>query len=203
MAKKSKKDVFESRDFFEIWQDTLFIGQEFLTWLWLASEVDNSFELDDGTAVEVWFENSLRLESGQGDTRRQLTCQTAKETASHEWAEAFMAVMLAKKVNSAKVRIKTGEREWSMTLPADTLSPRSIKVPASSEPAPAEGEAMALAGQFLDRVALLSELAGIVDGLLSRFLRLRLSPEWAGEELPRLRGWLIRWDQQARGQGPS
>ena len=199
----NKREAIEDRDFLDLWQDTLFIGQEFLTWLWLASEVDNRFELKDGLSVEVWFENSLRLESGHGDTRRQLTCQTAKETSSHEWAEAFMAVMLAKKVNSGRVRIKTEEREWSMTIPADTLSPKSIKMPPAPDPADASDPSTALAGQFLDRVALLSELTGIVEALLAHFLELRLSPRWTGEELPRLRGWLVKCDQEARGQSPA
>ena len=205
MAKKQQQDVWDNRDFLDLWQETIFIGQEFLTWLWLASEVDNTFELKGGLSVEVWFENSLRLESGQGDSRRQLTCQTAKETASHEWAEAFMAVMLAKKVNSGRLRIKTDEREWSMTLPADTLAPKSIKLPAVPEPPPGEsGQGiLAQAGQFLDRVSLLSELAGIVEALLAHFLEIRLSPKWKEEELPRLRGWLLRWDQEARGQAKA
>jgi hypothetical protein len=199
----NKLKAWDNRDFLDLWQETIFIGQEFLTWLWLASEVDNRFELADGMSVEVWFENSLRLESGHGDSKRQLTCQTAKETARHEWAEAFMAVMLAKKVNSGRIRVRTDDREWSMTLPADTLSPKSIKMPPMPEPPPGEAgsPAAVLAGQFLDRVALLAELTGIVEALLSHFLDLRLSPKWTEEELPRLRGWLQKWDLEARGQG--
>jgi hypothetical protein len=195
------RDTWETRDFLDLWRDTLFIGQEFLTWLWLASEVDNSFELKGGLAVEVWFESSLKLESGQGDSRRQLTCQTAKEASSHEWAEAFIGVMLAKKVNSGRVRLKAGDREWTMTLPADTLSPKSIKMPQA--PSPGDGDSLqaSLAGQLLDRVAILAELTGVVEALFAHFLELRLSPGWKTEELPRLRGWVARWDQEARGQG--
>jgi hypothetical protein len=201
MAKK-KTDLWEGREFLDVWKDTLFIGQEFLTWLWLASEADPSFELKGGPAVELWFESSLKLESGAGDTRRQITCQTAKETSGHEWAEAFMAVMFSKKVNSGRLRLKSGDREWALTLPADTLTPKSVKMPSSADPGAGTGD-QGPAGQFLDRVALLSELGSIVEALLVRFLELRLSPKWEDEELPRLRGWLTRWDREARGLPPA
>lgn len=189
-----------NQDFFDLWQDTRFIGEEFLTWLWLASEVDSHFKLKDDLDVEVWFENSLKLESGSGKSRRQVTFQTAKETASHEWAEAFMAVMLAKKVHSGKLKVKTAGGEWSLVLPADSLCPKSIKVPPIADPGPGEAD-RGMIGQLLDRVVLLSELSAIIDALLAHFLELRLSPSWKTEELPRLRGWLIRWDKEARGQG--
>ena len=193
-----KQSVLDGVEFLDLWQETLFIGQEFLTWLWISSEVDNRFTLKNDLEVEVWFENSLRLESGQGDTKRQISCQTAKETASHEWAEAFMAVMLKKQVNSGKVKIKTLDKEWTMTLPADTLAPKSVKTPPIADPGPGEGS-LGHIGQLIDRISLFSELCGIIEALLRHFLELRLSPQWKSEEIPRLRGWLVKWDQEARG----
>ncbi|MDR2301256.1 MAG: hypothetical protein LBF38_04370 [Deltaproteobacteria bacterium] len=180
-------------DYVQLWQEKIFLGEEFLTWLWLCSEVDNNFVTQKGDNYEVWFENSLRLESGQGPTKRSVTCQNSNKDGSFEWAEAFTAVKMNKKVINARLRVRFEEREWSLTLPSDTLSPKSIKLLAGVD-FKDENDAMATqAGTLIDRVVYFMELTQIIETLLGMFLKIRLSPDWAKEELPRLKGWISRW----------
>ncbi|MDR1656762.1 MAG: hypothetical protein LBT47_04265 [Deltaproteobacteria bacterium] len=199
MAKKTQ-NIWDSYDFLELWQDKIFLGHEFLTWLWLTSEVDSSFSLKNGMEAEIFFENTLRLESGQGDSKHSVTCQLSKEPTTTEWAEAFVSVMNHKKVISGRVKIKTPEREWTLNLSGDNLSPKSVKITAGASFTSDEGGELGLVGQFLDRVACLAELNAVLEGLLARFMEIRLSKSWESDELPRLRRWVIKWDQEARGQ---
>ncbi|MDR2368451.1 MAG: hypothetical protein LBF58_10170 [Deltaproteobacteria bacterium] len=183
-------------DFFELWQEKIFLGEEFLTWLWLSSEVDNKFTTEDGTEFEVWFENSLKLESGQGPSKKSVTCQNSDKENGAEWAEAFTAVMRNKKVINARLRVRNEEREWSLTLPSDTLNPKSVKLLAGADFREEDDGQVSQVGALLDRVAYFVELSTIVESLLGIFLQLRLSPEWQSEELPRLKGWVARWTRE-------
>jgi recombination associated protein RdgC len=185
-------------DFFELWQEKLFLGQEFLTWLWLSSEVDSRFELPGGLIVEAWFEKSLRLESGFGASKRSVACQCPEDVedqgGGRPWAEAFAAVMERKKMSSGRLRIKNDNREWLLNLPADTLTPTSIKLVSGANFA--EDDESGPAGQLLDRAAVTLELLNAVEALFAQFLKLRLSADWTTKEVPRLQGWLKKWRQE-------
>jgi recombination associated protein RdgC len=197
---KKTKNIWDSYDFLELWQEKLFLGQEFLTWLWLSSEVDNRFSLNKGQfEVEVWFEKTLKLESGQGDSLHSVTCQLSNEPTTLEWAEAFISVINHNKVNSGRLKIKTPEREWSMTLSGHTLAPKSVKLTAGANFS-SEGGDLSLTGQLLDRVASFAELNTVLEALFTLFIELRLSKAWEEDELPRLRSWVLKWAEQARGQ---
>ncbi|MDR1051479.1 MAG: hypothetical protein LBP95_10470 [Deltaproteobacteria bacterium] len=185
----------ERDDFLELWQEKMFLGQEFLTWLWLASEADNNFVLKDGAELTVFFDGSLKLERGLGDFKQSLTSQPPRRPDSQAWTEAFIGAARNKQVASAKLRVACREREWSLSLPADTLCPRGVRIMAAGD-ADKEAEedgALARIGALLDRASLLSELNDHLEGLLTSFLELRLSQKWEGEELPRLRQWVRRW----------
>ena len=183
-------------DFFELWQEKMFLGEEFLTWLWLCSEIDNGFAADGGPQVEIWFENSLKLQSGQGPSKKSVTCQNAGKENGSEWPEAFTAVMRNKKVINGRLRIKSEEREWSLGLPADTLCHKSAKLVAGAEFKDDDDGKLTKVGALLDRVVYFTELTNTIETLLGMFLKLRLSPEWASEELPRLRAWVARWTRE-------
>jgi recombination associated protein RdgC len=183
-------------DFFELWQEKIFLGEEFLTWLWLSSEVDNNFEAEDGTTFEVWFEKSLKLESGKGPTKKSITCQNAGNDSGSEWAEAFTAIMKNKTVINASIRVRSEEREWALTLPSDTLNPKSIKLMSGADIKDDDDNKITKSGTLLDRVAYFVELNKIIESLLTIFLKIRLSPEWITDELPRLRGWVTRWSKE-------
>jgi hypothetical protein len=187
---------YHSMDFLELWKEKIFLGQEFLTWLWLCSEIDNKFSTDEHPMIEVWFENSLKLESGHGPSKKSVTCQNSDSENGTEWAEAFTAVMKNKKVINARLRIRNEEFEWALTLPSDTLSPKSIKLISGGDIKQEEDTKLSLTGSLLDRITFFLELSNIIEDLLGLFLEIRLSPEWESEEIPRLRGWIARLSQE-------
>lgn len=168
--------------FLDLWREKIFLGREFLTWLWIVSEIESHLlNLKPQGAVELWFENRLTLESGEGSGRKVVICQDPEA----KWAEALTAVREGKKIARGRLKIRVAEKEWSLTLNADTLAPQAVKFPPSPEDGEQDGP-----GLFLERAALLAELIGLIESLCRRFLELRLTEAWAAAELPRLNKWL-------------
>lgn len=192
--------ALEPAAFLDLWQEKYFLGQEFLTWLWIESEINGNLlniKAIDGapiardafpTAVELWFENRLTLESGEGGEKKSVTCQTP----GAEWAEAHSALRHGKKLTRGRLKIRSEEKEWALTLIADTLTPQAVKFPKTFTEGEEEDDSDI--GRFMERVALLNELTAIVNSLYSQFLALRLSPAWDKESLPRLNKWLAEQD---------
>jgi hypothetical protein len=130
------------------------------------------------------MESRLTLESGEGGDKKSVTCQDP----GAQWAEAHTALKRGKKMTRARLKIRTEDKEWGLSLSADTLVPQSVKFPKTF--AAGEEDENSEAGLFLERVALMNELMAIVEALFRQFLGRRLSPDWELTERPRLNKWL-------------
>ena len=154
-----------------------FLGTEFLTWLWFRSERDRgSFRVGE-TAVRVWFEDRLSLESLVADSQEDSFKGGSPSTSP----EARMALRNGKKVSQARLGVAKGEREWRVTVKGRTLDLSSIKLPALLTKAEDD--------RFAERMALIEELDDLVDGLYLQFLDLRLGDTWP-QELAEIREWV-------------
>ncbi|MDR3155454.1 MAG: hypothetical protein LBW85_14605 [Deltaproteobacteria bacterium] len=181
----SLAEIMEGIDFLDLWNDKMFLGEEFLTWLYLASESGGgTVKLPGSHSVELFFESSLKLVSGQGPSKRSVSITTPEEPSDPDWDEAYAALGNRKKVARGTLRIKSGAHVWRLSLPSDSVSPQAIKLTAVKDSA--ESDDQGRAGMFLDRVGLVSELLNILESLFAAFLKIRLSPSWETEELPRL-----------------
>jgi hypothetical protein len=168
--------------FLDLWREKIFLGREFLTWLWITSEIHgNLLNLKPQGSVELWFENRLTLESGEGSVRKTVICRDPEA----KWAEAWAAIREGKQITRGRLRLSTEEKEWGLPVNADTLAPPPGHFPKGL--VEAEDQAADL---FLERTALLRELVGLIEALCRQFLELRLSETWAAEERPRLNKWL-------------
>ena len=165
-----------------------FLGSEFLTWLWYASEVSDGRFMLDGEQVELRFEDLLVLESILADSQEN-TFKGGEPTRSEE---ARLALRLGKKVSRAKLKLRRGEREFAFTVRAANLDLSAIKLPAVL--ARSEEEA------FYERFYLLEELDKTIQQLYLAFLARRLGPAWEGEILPALRAWV---QQGPDGEGAA
>ena len=179
------EECLEGVVFLDLWQEKMFLGQEFLTWLYLTSELDNhSFELPDGRSVEAFFENKLFLSYGQGQNKRSVAITTTDEPRDGDWDEAYTAIGNNKRITKGTLRVKVDNREFRLTLPHDTLSPQAVKLSAVKDQA--ESDDLGKAGKFLEKVGLTAELTDVIDGLFAIFLNQRLSSSWETDDLPRL-----------------
>lgn len=139
-----------------------FLGREFLTWLWFASETNNGFiAVPDLGNIRVEFGQRLTLESA-GNVREG---STVSADAPSQTEEARTALRVGKKVARARLLLDLGERHFEVGLDAETLTYSGVKLPALM----AGDDAM----KTEERLRLLDEIEAIVDGLYMTFVNLR------------------------------
>lgn len=162
---------------------SLLLGQEFLTWLWFASETSSGlFRTKDGEAFSVTVEQKVAVQGGEGEARETAMCSGPMA----ELREARMGLATGKKVNKVKVRIEKDEAAWQVLLDAATFTLQGLKTP-KVEMKLEEGEDPD--ARILEKIYLLEKCTGYVDTVFAKFLDLRFSPQWK-EETTRLRRWL-------------
>jgi len=172
-------------DLIDLMREKSFLGQEFLTWLWYQSEINSGLiDVDEFGSVEVWIEDRLVLETGTSGLRETVICQGR----NLDLAEARTALREGKKVTQAKLRLKSQDYEWRLTIKAESLEMTGVRAPKTLDPE-AE-EAGSEAGRMLDRLAVIRQLIRIMNALYARFLAGRLTESWDQAELPGIRRWL-------------
>lgn len=159
------------------------LGQDFLTWLWYASEArSGTFATADNEAFALYMEQRISVTGGEGD---------AKETTSvsglmSELKEAKAGLTLGKKVCKAQIRMEVDADVWQTTLKAEDFSLTSFKTP-KVEFKQEEGDDPDAA--FLEKMYLLERGLGFLDGVFFEFLKLRFSDAWK-EEHAKVAAWL-------------
>ncbi|WP_181448071.1 hypothetical protein [Dissulfurirhabdus thermomarina] len=166
-----------------------FLGRDFLTWLWVTSELRGGVVAVPGEGdVEVAFERFLVLESGEGEASRSLTCRGLQA----ELDEAKAGLASGKKVARAHLRLGRGQDAWRLTLRGDSLDVSSLRVRKGVPGAEEADDEIAFEGRVLERAALLEQAVATLDLLFRAFLDVRLDPEaWAGFRSG-IRRWLER-----------
>lgn len=153
-----------------------FLGCEFLTWLWFASEERG------GKAGEVEFSvlGPLKLVSGHGDAR-EITIKGSDPTAS---PEAIKALARGKVLRKATVRLLSGGQTYEASLSGDTLAFGGVGV---SVPA-----RLPLEDRVMKRLQDLAGFHATLGALYAHFIELRFdAARWAGE-MDAMRDWLER-----------
>ncbi len=172
-------------DFLDILREKAFLGREFLTWLWFkADQTGGSIETQDGKAVEVFFLDRMTLDLLDTETPQTVTLKGEQS----ELREGLAALREGKKIEEARVSLRTGENDFTMTIKGTWFSFGGFKtppiLPSSESPEDEDPE-----GAFLEKVYLVEEGMDLVDALFSKFLKLRLSSDW-DLELAQLRRWI-------------
>lgn len=134
-------------------------GQDFLTWLWFASE-DRAglFESREHGQIAVALEGPLLLER-PGDGAHVIAIREGVPTVS---AEAQTALMTGKKLRRAKLTLACGDDTWMTSFDADSFAFR-VKLP---EPK----EVLDPASRFQERIQKLGEFRDLFFELFDQFL---------------------------------
>ena len=160
----------------------LFWGREFLTWLWFKSEERNGMiNIPECGDHEIIFLQRLVLLSGEGEYSETVVCQ-GLHSAMQEGREALRQ---GKKIKEARIRLSKDATKWEFTFKADSFQFQSLRLPTMDD-----GEEDDHEGRNMERIYLVETALETMDRLFAFFFRLRHSPKWENEEVPRLRKWL-------------
>lgn len=169
-------------DILALMNEKLFLGQEFLTWLWYVSEELGSVELDDGRLVDVLLGDRLVLGPMQGQEGTRVTVKGREASL----AEARQGLRRGKLVESLRVGLGLDGEEYWLTLGAAELGLAALKMPAT---APGDGGPEGLDGLVLERVSLIDGALRALEGLLLVFLGQRLANEQGGQLWAEMTRW--------------
>lgn len=157
---------------------TRYLGREFLTWLWFRSSAQNGiFEMSDGP-LEVWFDAKLTLEAG-GDVKESNVVKAENPT---ETSEAHAALLTGKLVSDARLRLVSGQKQWTVSIKGDTMALSGIKIPALLSREDDD--------QLYERFMLIEEVEDTIAGLYQQFMELRLDDDAWRPEVQAIRAWV-------------
>jgi hypothetical protein len=156
-----------------------FLGNEFLLWLWHVLDADSdTIALADDSEVSVMFARSLVLECPRGQTGRE----SIASDGPTRLPEARRAIQVGKLPRKAGLSLVRHDRQYDLTLSAETLAISGAKLPDLEE----EEERARLE----ERVTLVRHMLETLDLLYDAFGRRRASGDW-NKELGKIQKWLV------------
>ncbi|MES9995585.1 hypothetical protein [Desulfovibrio aminophilus] len=148
------------------------LGQDFLTWLWYASEKrDGMFNSKTGQSFALHVEQKVSVQGGEGESLETATVSSPRG----ELAEAKTGLRTGKKVNKAQLRLEIDQDAWQVTLKADDFGISGLKTPKVDL---RDQEDEDPDSKFLEKIYLLEKCVELLDSVFAEFLKLRLSVEW-------------------------
>lgn len=168
-------------DLLELLNQKMFLGQEFLTWLWRTSEAEDPVRLDDDQVVSVYLGELLVLGPAQGAEGSRVTVRGREASL----AEAREGLRRGKLVEAIRLGLEIDEEEYWLTLKAPALEVSSLKLPAI----PAGDDNESLEGRLLERVFLVDTALKAVEGLFKKFLSARMEDQSGGQLWRDMKDW--------------
>ncbi|MGC6486573.1 MAG: hypothetical protein ACON4Z_02935 [Planctomycetota bacterium] len=160
-----------------------FLGEEFLTWLWFQWETQGGeFPLAGGRVVGVALDDFLTFAALTEDE----TEQTLRRGLPTRTAEARTALRQGHRLRKARLLVAEGDRQWTVTLDAPTMTLSGVKLPDDAEECESEADRTA------DRAANWLALHEIVQALYSAFLKERLREDYRSNGAEAQAAWMAR-----------
>jgi hypothetical protein len=153
------------------------IGQDFLTWLWYASEAGALTALVPAESGFI-IEGPLTFEF-EGAGAHETTLRKGSPMVA---TEAKAALLAGKKLRRAVLTMAQGETMWTATVDADSFIFGGLKLP--------KGDATDLIGRFEERMLALRQLREAYLELFDHFLTLRTHPERWEKTLAEVYQWV-------------
>jgi hypothetical protein len=158
-----------------------FLGNEFLLWLWHEADSRTGIiATQDAGDVTIYIDRTLDLDCAYGQTGRDVL----KGDGPSRMPEARDALRSGKLPRKAGMIIDANRQQYSFTINAEQLSFSGTKLPDVEE---ADTPRVV----FEERVGLMRDLCGAIDGLFETFLKLRGSSGWEGH-VNGVRRWIMQ-----------
>ncbi|MCE1229829.1 MAG: hypothetical protein LWX11_10140 [Firmicutes bacterium] len=146
----------------ELIEQGRFLGEEFLLWLWMRGLAEGGTSGIEGDLSACFVDDAVQLVSERGDVK-ELSLRKGNPAESRE---AFEALSRGMRPNKAKVRLLSGDMEWTFVLNAATLDTSAMKLPPT--------QSKDHAGRVADRLFLLEEGLAHLERRFTTFLEDRV-----------------------------
>ncbi len=161
--------------------DGLFLGYEFLTWLWFFSETSNGrIKLADNRKAELDLGDRIIL-CHPDDGLERVVCTTQVNNLH----EARTALQHGKMVEEVQIYLKVGDNEYFLGLDTKLWAIKSLRTPKQIKDNDEEDQD----GRFLEKMFFLEEVFACLDAVYMQFLSQRLSSKWDAKIKPLLQKW--------------
>jgi len=170
----------------ELIEQGRFLGEEFILWLWMRGLTEGGTSGQAGDQSALFIDDAVQLATERGDVK-ELGLRKGNPAESRE---AFEALSRGMRPNKAKVRLLSGDMEWTFMLSAATLDVSTMKLPPT--------QAKDLQGKVADRLFLLEEGTAHLERRFAAFLVLRAQESEALQQ--DLRAW-VQQGLQGAAQG--
>ncbi|MDD4952035.1 MAG: hypothetical protein PHV85_05760 [Desulfovibrionaceae bacterium] len=164
-------------------RENTLLGQDFLTWLWHASESRNGlFQAKDGRDFGLRVEQRVSVQGGEGQSLETASVSSPRGLLS----EAMTGLGTGKKVCRAQLKIEMDQEAWLVQVNAADFGLSGLKTP-KVEARPGEGEDPD--ALFLEKAHLVLTCLEALDEVYALFLGLRLGTGWPTEARA-VRDWI-------------
>ncbi|MEZ4744229.1 MAG: hypothetical protein R3B45_17555 [Bdellovibrionota bacterium] len=177
-------------------QSKLFLGKEFLTWVWYLTDTSSSLEIPldkkNKIKVELWIDDKILLESN-GQTKEESLIRYGDPSQS---AEAAIALESGKTVKELKLGIHIANYgEFTATLAHDQLIPKSLQLPVQKEDDDTYDNEFS---KLENRIELTNLYMKTLDSLFLMFINERTDATWEGSQIDQIREWIKSKAQKNR-----
>ena len=164
----------------------IFLGNEFLTWIWFLIEKDQDIAaiIESNESISFSIGNSLVLENNLGDkSKEKITIKGDKAGLE----EGTTALRKGASVTELNLLCKMGEEdEYKFTIKGESFNITGLKTP-STQTTKSEDE---LEGMILEKAFLLLKVTGVIDTLFLKYIELRISDDWKTKGLQHINDWI-------------
>jgi hypothetical protein len=158
-----------------------FIGNEFLLWLWHEAEArGGTIKTESAGELTIMLDRALDLDCAYGQTGKD----TLRGDGPTRMPEARDAIRSGKLPRKAGMILEQAGNQYALRFNPETFGVGSAKLPDVED---AETPRVL----FEERITLLRDLCGALDGLFATFLKQRASSAWEGQT-GHLRRWILQ-----------
>lgn len=156
-------------------RENTILGQDFLTWLWHATEARGGIFKDRaGREFHLRMEERLSVQGGDGEGLESATVKSP----SGELTEARSGLRTGKKVSRAQLRFDRDPEAWQMTVKDSDFALSGLKTPKIETN---DREDVDPDARVLEKLFLVEQCLELFDGVFAEFLAVRLGSKWAAE----------------------
>ena len=167
-------------------RENTIIGQDFLTWLWHATEARGGVFRDrDGREFSLRMEERLSVQGGDGEGMESAVVKSP----SGELTEARSGLRSGKKVSRAQLRFERDPEAWQVTVKDNDFSLSGLKTPKIET---ADREDVDPDARVLEKLFLVEQCLELFDSVYAEFLAVRLSAAKWAEETRTVGGWIAK-----------